>query len=98
MSGYDDDGVTLAYRCPRPACVGLALDTWGPGHPPYRCDLCDVAWTSRAALEAEIDAIVKRYPHRAAVYVRVEEPAGHWVPVADADVPLEYEDEVEAER
>lgn len=50
----------------------------------WECDHCDTAFESREEIEAAIEELVEKYPHRKMAYKKVK---GHWLPTAASRKP-----------
>lgn len=86
-------------RCPVAGCAGWVVDIsdivvdstpkrWG-------CGACSTTWIDDKSLFAAVKDIIRKFPHRAAVYVR---KGSKWAGVSLSGEPRDYVAQVEREK
>ena len=60
----------MVFYCPTPQCVGFV--EYDKGNDIYECSECGSSWKNKQELFSDISKIVKKYPHRKSVYLKVK--------------------------
>lgn len=87
-------------RCPELFCYGHLIQNKAGevkhlhkiDAPCWNCGECGAVWTSREALDEQIERMMKKYPHRKKVYQKGKD--GHWKSVYPEKNSGKYEEQV----
>lgn len=82
---------TPPLRCPVSACDGYVVYVTNDGPAYWGCGHCGSQWRDFANLQAEITAIVERFPYRKKSY---RQKGGQWVAAGRDKEVADYEDRV----
>ena len=58
------------FYCPTPQCVGFV--EYDKENDIYECSECGSSWKNKQELFNDISIIVKKYPHRKSVYLKIK--------------------------